>query len=648
MPEPDAAASTPERRRGDRRRGGDRRQGDRRGAERRASPPEFDASWFAALGVDTAPRAADDADSRFAAGWADAQAADSRFLSRQARRIATQGATAFQRIYRTFLVARAALGVALAVALVAGNLLGLRTSVLPLALSGAYALAALATWWWPPRHDDGDPAGAARLGRVPWLATIGVDLLVFSALYLFEPASNLNYFALLVLPVLMAGVLTGRIAALGTAAAVTLLLLANGWRLVLAGADPASAITPAGLAGMGLFIVTLIAGEVAGRLAREELTARGSLEIARQQAQLNRLVIDEMGEGVLVIDRRARVRTANPAARRLLVPDGVAPPAPFALHDMPAWGALAQSVERAFRDGHWPDAGRDLRLDFGGGHARSLRLRVRFTRRRPAPGEVEGDAAASPAHEDLCVLFVEDVRTVLARTRQEKLAAMGRVSAGIAHEIRNPLAAIAQANALLREDALAPAQQQLARMVADNVERLKRIVDDVLEVAAGVSTAPQAIDAAAEVDAVVRDWATTVGLPLGEGGRLALALARRPTMVWFEPEHLRRVLVNLLDNARRHASETAGAIVVTLAQPAPQAVCLSVASDGAPIPADVEPHLFEPFFSTRSRGSGLGLYICRELCERYGASIDYRPRPPGQRHRNEFLMTMRAAHAPSA
>ena len=67
---------------------------------------------------------------------------------------------------------------------------------------------------------------------------------------------------------------------------------------------------------------------------------------------------------------------------------------------------------------------------------------------------------------------------------------------------------------------------------------------------------------------------------------------------------------------------------------------LSVASDGPPIGPDVEPHLFEPFFSTRSRGSGLGLYICRELCERYGASIEYRPRAPTERHRNGFVVFM--------
>ena len=105
-------------------------------------------------------------------------------------------------------------------------------------------------------------------------------------------------------------------------------------------------------------------------------------------------------------------------------------------------------------------------------HRRNLRVRVRFTRKREPQ-----------ASEEICVLFLEDVRNMQARSRQEKLAAMGRVSAGIAHEIRNPLAAISQANALLAEDATDPAQRQLMRMVTDNVERLKRIVDDVMEVA---------------------------------------------------------------------------------------------------------------------------------------------------------------------
>jgi two-component system sensor histidine kinase PilS (NtrC family) len=97
--------------------------------------------------------------------------------------------------------------------------------------------------------------------------------------------------------------------------------------------------------------------------------------------------------------------------------------------------------------------------------------------------------------------------------------------------------------------------------------------------------------------------------------------------------------VNLLDNALRHCSGEPGAIGVRLAARDESSVLLRVDSDGPPIAADVERYLFEPFFSTRSRGSGLGLYICRELCERYGASIEYRLRPDG--HRNLFLVVMR-------
>ena len=74
-----------------------------------------------------------------------------------------------------------------------------------------------------------------------------------------------------------------------------------------------------------------------------------------------------------------------------------------------------------------------------------------------------------------------------------------------------------------------------------------------------------------------------------------------------------------------------------------QRVTMSVLSDGAPIAPEVERYLFEPFYSTRSRGSGLGLYICRELCERYGASIEYRLRPASERARNEFVVSMRRA-----
>ena len=116
----------------------------------------------------------------------------------------------------------------------------------------------------------------------------------------------------------------------------------------------------------------------------------------------------------------------------------------------------------------------------------------------------------------------------------------------------------------------------------------------------------------------------------------------------FDPEHLRRVLVNLLDNARRHASDAAGGDRRCGCRSATtrRRQCCSVVSDGAPIAPEVERYLFEPFFSTRSRGSGLGLYICRELCERYGGSIEYRA--PAAADRNEFVVTATSSCRPHA
>jgi two-component system sensor histidine kinase PilS (NtrC family) len=180
-------------------------------------------------------------------------------------------------------------------------------------------------------------------------------------------------------------------------------------------------------------------------------------------------------------------------------------------------------------------------------------------------------------------------------------------------------------------------------MVADNVRRLQRIVDEVMELAPAGPAAPQAIDGAAVVAAAAADWARTAAMNLGPGSRLRTELPHRPLGVSFDAEHLRRVLVNLLDNANRHASAEPDAIFLRLAPQDERSAVMQVISDGDPIPADVERHLFEPFFSTRSRGSGLGLYICRELCERYGARIEYRARPSADRLRNEFLITMRRA-----
>jgi two-component system sensor histidine kinase PilS (NtrC family) len=620
------------------RRQANRRRNERRHAGRRGidSPAGADDSLFDALGL---PPDSGPAPLSYAGLEPTARAP---FLSRQTQRIVYQGGSTFERLYATFIGGRAALGIALLMAQLVALVLGQR-SIAGVLVSGVYALQALLVWlmprWW------GRPGQSrTRLTRGQWVATIGVDLVAFAALHAFEPAGTFNYAALLVLPALMGGVLTSRPAAMATTAVTALMLIAVALRSGFATRDWTGSLAPAGLTGIGLFVIAFLAGELSGRLADEEQAARGSLELARQQVQLNRLVIEEMTDGVMVIDRRGRVRAANPAARRLLAPFGVGPAAPFRLDDEPVWAALMARVAAAFDAGDWPRHGHDVALPFSAANTRTLRLRGRFT---VAQSAGVGSAADS-AVESLCVVFLEDLRAVQARTRQEKLAAMGRVSAGIAHEIRNPLAAIAQANALLQEEAQGVEQEMLTGMVADNVERLKRIVDDVMEVAPAQADEPQPIDLGEEVGRIVADWARTNDVMLGSGSRLQVDLPTEKVCVVFDADHLRRVLVNLLDNARRYAGTATGSIVLSARATSAEQARLSLASDGEPISPDVEPYLFEPFFSTRSRGTGLGLYICRELCERYGGSIDYWQHPRSARHRNEFVVGLRVVAAEAA
>ncbi|MEP6791127.1 MAG: ATP-binding protein, partial [Ramlibacter sp.] len=465
-----------------------------------------------------------------------------------------------------------------------------------------------------------------------WVFTIGVDLVAFSTLH-FLQAGGINYSPLFALPVLMAAVLGSALLALGTAAGVTLLLLAEAWLLTLqAPGEGAARFLQAGLTGTGYFALAFLANQLSARLAREEQAALHGQQAARVQAEVNELVIENLSDGVLVVDPEGRVRAANPAARRILGPIAGGPAGPFLLAALPAWQplvalALNTFVQRGALMG-------DVAIADGIASPRRFHVRTRLT----AP---HGNDAQS-----LCVMFLEDLREMEARLRTEKLAAMGRMSAAVAHEIRNPLAAIAQANALLDEDLVEPAQKQLSGLVRQNAQRLAQIVEEILDISrvqhqGSMAAALLTLDESAA--SACGDWAAQVR----SGERLQLALGAAGARVPFEPDHLRRVLVNLLDNALRYAGNRPGSIRVTT-HAAGGDVSLRVWSDGTSLEQTVERHLFEPFFSSESRSSGLGLYICRELCERHGAQIGYRraaQAADGGCQGNEFFVTFRTVDA---
>jgi two-component system sensor histidine kinase PilS (NtrC family) len=537
----------------------------------------------------------------------------------------------FRRLWLGFMAARVALGLVLF--LVQGSLFlfGHTGSLWLMLLCAGYFAATLVVRLASRPH---------RLGQTfdqRWFSSIGVDVLMFSTLY-FVHGATVNYTPLFTLPVLQAAVLGSLSLAMGTAASVTLLLLLHsGWQTLYGSGEGTSYFVQAALTGAGSFLLAFLAHQLAARLAREQQRSRLSQNAMRIQQQVNDLVIESITDGVLVVDVRGTVHAANPAARQMLqVDERPLRSDSFSLADEPGWQALAELAFQVFTgrgDAHYAD----INIQHLGQGNRHLRVRTRITTAR------WGEA------ETLCVMFLQDQREMEARMRTEKLASMGRMSAAVAHEIRNPLAAIAQANALLDEDLSEPRLKRLTQMIRQNARRLGKIVDDVLNSSRvgtqAISFAPRALDLNQAVTRICRDWAQQTT----SGDMLALRLDRATLIVNFDPEHLHRVLVNLLDNARRYASRQAEAIQVSTQVNASQEIMLGVWSDGPPMEPSVEQHLFEPFFSSESRSSGLGLYICRELCEGHGAHIGYQRSRRVTRETlmdgNEFFITLRRSTA---
>jgi two-component system sensor histidine kinase PilS (NtrC family) len=537
--------------------------------------------------------------------------------------------SALLRLHVGFLMARCCVGAVLLLLQLITFALGQPAQWVATAIVASYLVTTLLSTRWMPLQLPMRALGLA------WIATIGIDLATFAALQ-FLQAGSINYTPLFAMPVLMGAVLGTVAVGLGTTAVVSLLLLADAaWHWLQQTSDSPARFMQAALTGTGLFLVVVLAHEVARRLAREEVRAQRSRSTARMQAQVNDLVIETLSEGVLVIDAGGRVHAANPAADAVLGQGLASLALPFALGAHPAWSALVELAAKTFAR-QAPQV-REIPVAQARGAAREVRVRTRLTH------------ASGLYGDSLCVMFLQDLRELEARIRTEKLAAMGRMSAAVAHEIRNPLTAITQASALLGEDLSDPSQRRLLAMVEQNAQRLARIVDDVLDVARvreqRLSTPGEHVTLDATVGPLVQEW---VRQTKRHGVTLALDAAGRDVV--FDAEHLRRILVNLLDNAARYAGDDRGSIQVATHVGRQGRASLRIWSDGAPLEPAVQRHLFEPFFSSESRSSGLGLFLCRELCERHGATISYERRavaaagPEG----NEFFIAFAEGAPPPA
>jgi two-component system sensor histidine kinase PilS (NtrC family) len=335
--------------------------------------------------------------------------------------------------------------------------------------------------------------------------------------------------------------------------------------------------------------------------ASEQLAAQRKIDLASME-QVNQLVIRDMLDGVLVVDEHGVIRQFNARAEHLLGPLPAAR-GEVALADYAP--GLAAQYER------WRE---DAGLDGGPG--------------APYGGSESARFVPIGRNRRLgAVIFVEDQTRVQAQARQLKLAALGRLTANIAHEIRNPLGAISHAAQLLQEEpGMNETAARLITIINENSRRLDRMVNDVLRLNRGERAHRERFRLSDFLSGFVEQFSQIEKI---ERSVFRIEAAADPNVL-FDRSHLNQVLWNLCRNALRHCRRATASIVIRVAlERAGGVVKLDVVDDGPGVTAEARAQLFEPFFTTAAGGTGLGLYIAREVCEANGATLDYVETPRG-------------------
>jgi two-component system sensor histidine kinase PilS (NtrC family) len=394
------------------------------------------------------------------------------------------------------------------------------------------------------------------------------------------------------------------------AALATLAVLGEQVFTQIGGASDTGNYSAAGVLGAIIFAISLAARPLAKRVQVSEALARQRGVDLANLSELNEYIVQHLRESIVVLDADDRIRLINTSAAQLLG-------APERCHDLPL-SSLSPALGSYIAN--WRD---DLNLK---SHIEFTMIAgddsARITAHLAPLGK--GDERSGPI-----LVFLEDASIMNARVQQSKLASLGRLSASIAHEIRNPVGAMSHAGQLLAESrALDENDLRLTEIIRTHAERVSHIIDNVLQLSRRESSRPERFLLRPWLEDFAYEFSRTLELQESE---LSLGEVPADLEVRMDTSHLRQVMWNLCDNAVKYASETGGILVELQAgrtqrtgQP-----YLEVLDQGHGVdPATVD-KIFEPFYTDRKGGTGLGLYISRELCELNRATLVYQAREPG-------------------
>lgn len=506
-------------------------------------------------------------------------------------------------LFRIYIAYRSLLSVVLLIMLVSPNTRKL-VGILEPGLYVAVALLHLAT--------SIPLAGlfSRRLNQRVMLAVFALDIAAITLLADFSGGIVSGLPVLLVITVAASAVLISNrtLATLIAALSVMALLLDTVW-LIFSGVLQTGALFPAGLLGALIFMVSLMVQAMAQRLGRAEELARSRASDLYDLQRLNEQIVQHMDTGILLVDQDSIVRVMNKAASALLVPER-----PVLMEQGRQLDAYCP--ELAFQFAQWRDTGQ---------HRASP-----FSVSDDVPPVIAHFRELQPSSQGECLVFVEDYSPVTQYAQSLKLTSLGRLTASIAHEIRNPLGAISHAAQLLQESQeLSSADQRMADIIQHHCRRVNDIVESVMQISRREPPRPEYIVLDTWLTGFVADYLRLLNRPAD----ITVDCRYKDLLIEFDPENLNRVLGNLLDNALRHSKKDTGQETARIRVEIDfinHQCAIDVIDAGTGVPSNDQPKLFEPFFTTVSEGSGMGLYLCKELCEINNAGLSYRPTENGE------------------
>lgn len=426
----------------------------------------------------------------------------------------------------------------------------------------------------------------------PWHITVSIlaDILMIHLLAFFSGGISSGIVNLVIISVAAGNILIpGRI---GTfyAALATLASLVTATLLVFQGLSGVDAIVRAGVMGVVYFAAAFLLQNITRRLASSEQLASERARSIEELEHLNHQIIQRMHTGILVAEPNGAIRLANAASGELLLGERAA---------SPRLTTLPQPLKQRL----------DQWLEQPGERTPP------FQARNDTPSVQANFMRLDSPLEHLILIFLEDTGKITQQAQQMKLASLGRLTAGIAHEIRNPLGAISHAAQLLGESSsVDDGDRRMARIIQRHSERVNAIIENVLELSRRRSTSVRLMDLGEWLAHVVNDYVETVQEPV----LIDLKLSGSPGSARFDPSQLQQALTNLIDNGLRYSQQRTGRPQLTVRTGVTddgQRAYIDVRDYGPGLSDNQQASLFEPFQTTEQEGTGLGLYLARELCE---------------------------------